>query len=137
MSEGSGAGTGFSRGFFGCFGVLAAVILCVALLAMCGSIMGSGSDEPPGPDVSQLRTDNPCELALLEAKDQFAGGADNYPSAAPAPAQATVGFECRWEAGGSRFVLSALQPCETPRDPACVIVTGLKLDGVDVLERAR
>ena len=41
------AGKAISGGFFGCFGVLGAVVLCVVLLAMCGRAADSPADQGP------------------------------------------------------------------------------------------
>ncbi|WP_453978552.1 hypothetical protein [Brevundimonas sp. Marseille-Q4549] len=69
MSE---AKTGFTRGFFGCFGVLAAIVFVIvgfATLSHCAAVIPANDkrDDDSGKDFNRLTYASHCANALVEA----------------------------------------------------------------------
>lgn len=123
------AGGGFARGFFGCFGVMAAIGVAGVALVMCSTI-SSGDHANAVRDGRATGRDYLayCAVGIDQARGRFFGmaGAEAWigedPSVYPQPLPTEVG--CPAKAAIGKAVVRIKVLCANPLEASCVQVEG-------------
>lgn len=121
---GNPVAVGFTRGFFGCFGVLAAIVVAVFAAIVWGSwssdreaaAVMAGTADFTGPN-------NPCITAWVRVRHEYAGFEDVDPEASTAvTVRPGPRYECGIFTGGRMKRVGFRIVCGRLLDPACLAI---------------